>query len=167
MQSLAAQLGIGRATLYRRVRSRDQLLAEVVWFLCRVAMARSLMGTDRRGGLERVVLIIDRFMHDIHGQPALRRLLEAEPEIALRILTSKHGPVQGGIVKVLEHLLERELGGEGSKTPLELATLAYVVVRIGESFLYADVIAGHEPDVDEAMQVIAVLLRSAAPLRAV
>ena len=167
MQALALSLGIGRATLYRRVKSRDHLLGEVVWFLTRIALARSLSPTPGRSGAERLGLVIDRFMHDVHDQPALRRLLESEPEIALRILTSKHGPVQPGITRALQRLLERELGLDGNDSLVDPATLAFLIVRIGESFLYADVIAGHDADIDGATKVLAVLLRSAVTLHAV
>lgn len=33
MQALARELGMARATLYRRVGNREQLLDDVVWFL--------------------------------------------------------------------------------------------------------------------------------------
>jgi hypothetical protein len=36
--------------------------------------------------------------------------------------------------------------------------LAFVLVRIGESFLYADAIADGEPDVDQALEIIGRLL---------
>jgi Tetracyclin repressor-like, C-terminal domain len=42
---------------------------------------------------------------------------------------------------------------------IDHATLAYAIVRIGESFLYADVIADNDPDVDQAVAVIGRLLR--------
>ena len=45
MRALAADLGIGRATLYRKVGNRDRLLGEVMWYLTRVAMYCSLVST--------------------------------------------------------------------------------------------------------------------------
>jgi len=45
--------------------------------------------------------------------------------------------------------------------PLEPATLAYVLVRIGESFIVNDVITGSEPDLDKAAEVSRVLLHAA------
>jgi hypothetical protein len=38
--------------------------------------------------------------------------------------------------------------------------LAYAIVRIGESFLYADVIADNDPDVDQAVTLVSRLLRA-------
>jgi len=159
MRALAGELDISRATLYRRVGGRDHLLGEVIWYLARRSLARAYEGTEGMLGEQRIVTVIERFMRDVHSQPALARLLEAEPEAALRILTSKHGPVQRGIIDVLERLMQVEEGRGNLRLGIDHATLAYAIVRIGESFLYADVIADNDPDVDQAVAVIGRLLR--------
>jgi len=99
-----------------------------------------------------------------HGQPPFQRLLEAEPEIALRVLTSKHGPVQRGVAATIERLLDAECERGALTLTIEPGVLAYVIVRIGESFLYADAIAGTEPDVGQAVEVVARLLDGAGAL---
>jgi len=154
MKTLAAELGVGRATLYRRVRSRDHLLGEVLWYLTRRALVRALRETSALRGGDRVLAVVDRFSRMVAEQPDLRRLLEAEPETALRVLTSRHGPVQTGLVDALARLLE----AEGIDPGFDAPTLAYVIVRIGESFLYADVIGHGEPDVDAALHIVERLL---------
>lgn len=159
MRGLAGELGISRATLYRRVGGRDHLLGEVIWYLTRHAMARSLEGTEGIFGADRIVAIVERFMTDVHGQPALARLLEAEPEAALRILTSKHGPIQQGMIDAVERLLAEEQERGALDVSIDRSTLAYVIVRVGESFLYADAIADNDPDVRLAVEVIGTLLR--------
>jgi AcrR family transcriptional regulator len=159
MRALAGELDISRATLYRRVGGRDHLLGEVIWYLARRSLARAYEDTEGLLGEQRIVTVVERFMRDVHSQPALARLLEAEPEAALRILTSKHGPVQRGIIDVLERLMEVEEGRGNLRLGIDRATLAYAIVRIGESFLYADVIADNDPDVDQAVAVIGRLLR--------
>ena len=161
MRALAVELGISRATLYRRVGGRDHLLGAIIWFLTRHALVRAFDGTEGLRGRDRLVALIGNFMRDVHGRPALQRLLDAEPEAALRILTSKHGPVQMGLIDVVERLLAQEEERGALRPPIDRATLAYVIVRIGESFLYADAIAGNEPDVDRAVEIIAQLLRDA------
>ena len=45
--------------------------------------------------------------------------------------------------------------------PLDPPTLAYVLVRIGESFIFADLITGGEPDLEKAVQASRVLLHAA------
>ena len=159
MRALAGELSISRATLYRRVGGRDHLLGAVIWYLTRRALARAYEDTEQLKGTERIVTVIERFMRDVRSQPALGRLLEAEPEAALRILTSKHGPIQGGIIAVLERLMALEERRGTLKLNIDHRTLSYAIVRIGESFLYADVIADNDPDVDQAVAVIGRLLR--------
>ncbi len=159
MRALAVELGMGRATLYRKVGNRDRLLGEVMWYLTRVAMASALAEAEGRDGADRVVEVLRLFMSAVNGSAELRHLLEAEPEAALRILTSKHGPVQPGVTDALEALLADEEESGHLRLTIDRGTLAYVLVRIGESFLYADVIADQEPDVDAAVAVAARLMR--------
>jgi AcrR family transcriptional regulator len=158
MRSLAEELGIGRATLYRRSGSRDQLLGEVLWYLTRRNLNRAARKGEGLVGVERILAVIGHFLRFVNDQPALRRFLSAEPETALRILTSKRGIVQAGAVAHLTRLLAQEVAAGEFASRMELRTLAYVTVRIGESFLYADVIADDEPDVEQAMEIIGHLL---------
>jgi AcrR family transcriptional regulator len=165
MRSLAIQLGIGRATLYRKVGSRDRLLGEVLWFMTRHEIAQALREGSGRTGADRIVSLVGAFMRGAHGRPALRRLLDSEPEIALRILTSKHGPVQRGVIGVVRRLLDQEEARGALRLNIDPDTLAYVIVRIGETFLYGDVIAGHAVDIDQATEVVArLLVGSSAPI---
>ena len=158
MRALAGELGISRATLYRRVGGRDHLLGQVMWFLTRIAMVRALEGAASLKGRERVLAVIDNLMRFMDGRPALRRLLDAEPEAALRILTSKHGPIQAGIAESLERLIREEIDAGNLETSIDPATLSYVIVRVGESFLYADAIASGEPDMNQAAEVMSHLV---------
>jgi AcrR family transcriptional regulator len=158
MRALASELDISRATLYRRAGDRDHLLGQVMWFLTRIAMVRAIDDAAGLTGRERVLTAADAFMRWMHTRRPLRRLLESEPETALRILTSKHGPIQGGVIDSLERLLREEIEAGNLATTIEPPTLAYVIVRVGESFLYADAIAASEPDMDQAHAVLAQLL---------
>jgi AcrR family transcriptional regulator len=159
MRALAGELGIGRATLYRKVGNRDRLLGEVIWYLTRRALVRAAAEAGGRRGADRIVATVQAFMTFVHVQPDLRRLLEAEPEAALRILTSKDGPVQRGVVEALERLMADEEAAGRLKLTIDRELLAFMIVRIGESFLYADVIADFEPDVDTAVEMVRRLLR--------
>ncbi|MET7392198.1 QsdR family transcriptional regulator [Dactylosporangium sp. NPDC005572] len=158
MRSLAAELGIGRATLYRRTGSRDQLLGHVLWYLTDRNLQRAVRHAEGRRGADRIVAVIGNFLHGVNDQPSLRHFLATEPEAALRILTSKRGIVQPNVVAHLEGLMQAEIEAGAFAPRLDARTLAFVLVRIGESFLYADAIADGEPDVDQALQVIGRLL---------
>jgi AcrR family transcriptional regulator len=158
MRALAADLGMGRSSLYRKVGSRDQLLGAVLWYLTRRAIVRAVEAAQGLHGAERVVTVVHHFLHDVNGQEALRRLLQEEPEASLRILTSKAGVVQQRVIATVERLLAEEQAQARWDSTLDQATMAYIIVRIGESFLYADVIADNQPDVDRAVEVIAQLM---------
>jgi AcrR family transcriptional regulator len=160
MRALALELGMGRATLYRKVGNRDRLLGEVMWHLTRVAMAWSLARAEGRVGAERVVEVLRLFMSAVNQSSEFRHFLEAEPEAALRILTSKHGPVQPGVTDALERLLAQEEERGHLRLSIDRGTLAYVLVRIGESFLYSDVITGEPVDVGKAADAFRAVLGS-------
>jgi hypothetical protein len=102
--------------------------------------------------------VIGTFLREVTEQPSLRHFLATEPEAALRILTSKRGFVQTRVVEHLEGLMAEEIAAGSFAPRLDPHTLAFVLVRIGESFLYADAIADGEPDVEQALLVIAKLL---------
>jgi len=158
MKTMAADLGIHRATLYRKVRSRDHLLGAVLWYGTRRLLARALRETGHLSGRERVLAVFDVFNRLVAAQAPLRRLLDAEPEAALRILTSKHGPIQSGLVEAQARLLVREVILDDLTGGFTPSTLAYVLVRLGESFLYADVIGHGAPDLDAALSIVTRLL---------
>ena len=62
-----------------------------------------------------------------------------------------------------EQLAEQADAGK-LEPALDLDDLAYVIVRVVESYLYRDVIAGTEPDIGRAVEVIDALLH-APPVR--
>lgn len=159
MRALAAELGMGRSTLYRKCGSRDRLLGEVIWYVIRRAMARALLEARTATGYQRVITAVGGFLRHVDSDEALHRFLDAEPEAALRILTSGDGFIRRGIRDAVERLLAHEAEAGRLRLSLDPATLAYVIVRIGEGFLYADVIAENEPDVDLAVAVIGELIR--------
>jgi AcrR family transcriptional regulator len=162
MRALAGSLGISRATLYRKTGSRDQLLGEVLWSLTRRAIEGSLRSADDLDGVDRIVAVVERYIAFIEQQPAFRRLLTGEPEIALRVLTSKHGVVQGRIAAALRALLDQEQRAGALRFTMETETLAYVIVRVCEGFLYADVIADNPPEFAQMGPAVRALVAGAS-----
>jgi AcrR family transcriptional regulator len=162
MRALATQLGIGRATLYRRVGGRDRLLGHVLWYLTRCSVARGLEEAHGLVGVERVLAVVRHLLHDVESGPALRRFLQEEPAAALRVLTTARGDVQPRVVGLLERLLTVEEERGALSLPLDRRVLAYVLVRVCEGFLYADVIADQVPDVALAVEVVGRLLAADA-----
>jgi AcrR family transcriptional regulator len=161
MQGLASELGVSRVTLHRWVGSRDGLLGEVIWSLAEPTIRDAQMATRSRGG-EGIAETLWRFISATRAAPFMREFLEREQEIALRVLTTKSARVQSRVVAAVRDMLAAEATAERLELPMEPDDLAYVIVRLAESFTYTDVITGEQPDPDKARQAIAALLRPRA-----
>jgi hypothetical protein len=57
-------------------------------------------------------------------------------------------------------LLDEQVAAGALEPALETDDLAYLIVRIAESYLYSDVITGGEPDVEKAVDAIHALLHA-------
>jgi AcrR family transcriptional regulator len=159
MQRLARSLGVSRATLYRRGGNRDTLTAEVVWWDGRRSLVDAVRRTSALTGVVRVVEVVRLVITNSHGSEPLHRLLEADPEGALRLLTGAHGGVQDRYIDCFERLFELETARGHLSLNLDLASLTFAMIRICEGFLYADVIADRRRDIDDAVAIIEGLLR--------
>jgi AcrR family transcriptional regulator len=158
MRELAAELGVNRATLFRWVGNRDDLLAEILWSLAEPTLATAMEDARGRGG-RRIATAIGRFATLIDQTQFFRDFLRREPERALRILTTRAGTVQSRLVTAVETLLDEEISAGHLDPPLPVHDLAYLIVRIVESFVYADIIIGEGIDIAGAEQAIAALVR--------
>jgi AcrR family transcriptional regulator len=163
MGALAAELGISRATLYNWVGGRDRLTAEVLWSIAEATIAQA-REKARGTGPEYVSDVIDRYMTALAGYEPMRRFISRDPEHALLVLTSNHTPFQRRLIDTFSALIAEQVESAGYEPPLDVETLAYLLVRIGESFIFNDVITGAEPDLSKAGQASRVLLH-APPLR--
>lgn len=157
MQVLADELGVSRMTLHRWVGSRDLLIGDILWSLASLTLQAARRRT-RTSGAQRVADIVGRYLQTAHESPAFRTFVEREGEIALRILTTDRSALQAETVAAARELLEEEVGAGRLRLPMDIDDLAYIIVRIGESFLYTDIITGGEPDPGKARQAIAALL---------
>ncbi|MGI5130093.1 QsdR family transcriptional regulator [Pseudonocardia sp. CA-107938] len=159
MQALARQLGVPRATLYRKVGNREQVLDEVLWWRTRRALVAAVHEAHELRGIARVVAVFSSVMRAVQGDGSLRALLEADPELGLRILTGTRSRVARGVLRAVETLLVIEAERDELHVEVDAATLAFALVRIAEGFLYADLIADRTPDTERAVQLVEALLR--------
>ncbi|GAB2505847.1 QsdR family transcriptional regulator [Nocardia heshunensis] len=157
MQKLAAELGVDRSTLFRWVGNRDQLLATILWSLAEPTHRAAVAATDRRGAA-RIADVTGTFAQALIDAPFFRIYLRREPERALRLLTTKDSPVQHEIVAAIERLVQQELDRGHLIHPMSAHDLAYLIARIAESFIYADLITGEDPDATKAAIAVAALL---------
>lgn len=152
---VASEVGVDRATIFRRVGRRDVLLAEALWLTTsEIAWPTSLaahpIGTPHRGAE-----VLRTFARLLIDEPWFRVFLERDAQRALRILTTAAAPVQSRMVALVSDLIDAE---PPSPVDLPAAELAFLAVRVTESFVYADLIAGGTPDADAAYKVLVALL---------
>ena len=157
MGALAAELGVSRATLYNWVGDRDRLTAEVLWSMTADLIARA-RARAKGVGAAYLAEVNRHYLTEIAAFAPSRRFIERDPEVALRVLTSAKTTYQRSLIDALTEMIEEQVETAGYAPPLEPPTLAYLLIRVGESFIFNDVITGSEPDIDKAIQASRVLL---------
>lgn len=158
MQVLAARLGISRATLYRWVGSRDDLLVDILWSLTERTISRRLAEAPPEMP-DRLATVLGQFVRDSVTHPGMVRLLDEEGDYAMRLLTLAEHGFHPRLVALLQDLVERELAAGRCTAPASAGELAYAGARIIESFVHRRVLAGQDPDPNAATRVLASLLR--------
>ena len=160
MQGLADELGFSRVTLFRTIGTREQLLGEALWLLTEqtLQLAARRWETERREG-ELYSIGTGRHINMLVSRSsALHNLLVQEPALTIKVLTDPKGRVQTGVVAFVEATLRRDMDEHGYVPIADPADLAFALVRLGESFLYADVLASRQPDADAANRIQQALL---------
>jgi AcrR family transcriptional regulator len=159
MRSLARRIGVARATLYRRVGNREQLLDQVLWWRARRLLADQVRASAGLTGTDRLTAVIGGVLRAIGTDRPVQMFLESDPETALRLLTGPRSTVHQGMADALESLIEFERGRGAFDARLDTPTLAFAILRVSEGFLYSDVIADRAPDIGRAVTVIEALIR--------
>lgn len=158
MSSLAADLGVNRVTLHRWFGSRDQYLADVVWSLAERQLTDVVAAVPCRGG-ERLVAVVTDFVDRTISDPGMQRWLREEGEHAMRLLTRRETSFQARLIDAVEALLDEEVRSGHLDVPIDLHELAFVVVRLIESYIYLDLITGERPDAARVEPIMRLLLR--------
>jgi AcrR family transcriptional regulator len=159
MEALAVELAVSRATLYRVVGSRERLLGDVLHAQGSRAMSRYLSEVAVTGPA-RFLWLAERFDRGLIAYAPLRRFLREDPDTAYRVLFMPEARVHTRFVQLWRGLFaEAEQRGE-IRLPFDVDDFAYVWVRMGESMLYADLLAGLEPKVELSGRVQRLLLLS-------
>ncbi|HZZ47850.1 MAG TPA: QsdR family transcriptional regulator [Pseudonocardia sp.] len=158
LATLAAEQGISRASAYRWLGDNDRLLAEVLGERVRENFDARVREHTGKSGRDRVLSVVDGFLRHAAGSERLEALLRREPNRVLKILASSAHGVQQMVVRLFEDLLSEEQGAGHVELPVPAHTLAYGIVRLLEAYLYADVVAGEERDIESAVQIIGLLM---------
>jgi AcrR family transcriptional regulator len=157
VQAIAAELGLGRATIYRWFGSREKLLGEVIIRATEPVLADARSGLAGGGG-RGLLDTFDRFNRALADAPALRAFVEQERDAALRIIASGAGIVQPRIVELITGLIAEEVDAGTYEPPVAPAVLGYAIVKLAQAFLFNDAVVGIRGDVDRLREVDAALL---------
>jgi AcrR family transcriptional regulator len=178
MQALARALAVDRATLYRWVGSRDQLLAEILWSLIDPTIARlreahchpgppagsnpAMSGPAVSGpagpGQSPAAAVVTGTVRAVIANSGMQRFLDREGDLALRLLTTKASDFETRLIRLIGDLVREETAAGRLNPSVPLDDLPYVLVRIMESYVYLGLITGEHPDPDRAARVINALL---------
>ena len=161
LQKLAVELGISRATAYRWAGSAEQLVGQVLASLVDDTYEQIIQRTTSTGS-ERVLEVLERGMRSANEFQPLRQFLAKDAQLGLKIVASRHGPVQGRTIANIQKLLEEEVDAGHMTLPVAPDVMAYALTRIAESFLYADLITGATPELDNASEILKLMLRQEA-----
>ncbi len=162
LTKMAADLGVSRMTIYRKVKDRDDLIGAVLLYLLQFLLQVAIQEGMGKKGVDALSAIIRKLFEQVSQQPALRFLLTNEPECALRLLTTKAGPINAHMVTFTEALLKSQETQGYLRPTMPMHALAYLLVKIGESFMYADIIADEPLDIDLAHRCVMGMLKTQA-----
>jgi AcrR family transcriptional regulator len=158
MSALAVELGIGRATLYRWVGNREDLLATVL----AEGTERTFRAAVKDAQGQGVPLVIDcmrRFMHSVLMTPALKALTQREPLLFIRLATMP-GAIEGRAAELVSELLEQEAATGRVRLALPAPVMAEAIIRICDSHLYAHLLGRNQPEIETALQLVSLLLNA-------
>jgi AcrR family transcriptional regulator len=153
VNAVCAELGLSRATVHRWFGSRDRVLAEVLVTLTLPFLERIARDSADSSGVGLVDQFV-QFAREISEDRAFRHFVDHEPAAAQRIGLSGEGIVEARVVEMLQTLIEAEME-HGYTPPADPDVVAYAIVRMAESFLYA---GGFRGDFVRLRAVYALLL---------
>jgi AcrR family transcriptional regulator len=165
-RTFAHELGISRSTLFRRVGNREELLGDALFYLADHTMSAAERAWERVNGDAvrdvagelRCLAVMGGYRSAIAGNVGFRRFLDDEPNVAIRVLTDPRGRVQPRVMAAHVELLRRDVDAGGFVPAVSLESLCYAIVRLGEAFLYSDVLASRAPDLEAASTLLAALV---------
>jgi AcrR family transcriptional regulator len=158
MSWLAKQLGVNRVTVYRWTGSRDRLHVEVLWSLADRAIIyarRTVPPTTP----DRAVRVMVTFLELVLANQGMQHLLRTEIDFAMRLLTQAASGFQPRLLAAVEDLLEEETAAGRLRVEMDHHELAYIVVRVIESYTYLNVLLGEEPEAHRAEAALHLVLR--------
>lgn len=169
--AFAHDLGISRSTLFRRVGNREDLLGDALYYLSERTLTAAARTWEREegdvvrnaAGELRCLSIMREYRSVLAASTGFRRFLDDEPVLAIRLLTDPDGRVQPRVIAAHVELLRRDVEAGGFEPAVGLDSLCYAIVRLGEAFLYSDVLASRTPDLEAASTLLGALVEGRVP----
>lgn len=169
MTSIAKRAGIGRATLYRRATSLDELVRDaLVDDYARVAgeLADVARAAGERTTRADIVRLARTILEKLSQDALLRALLDHDPELLLPYLVDRLGRSQEILVAGFENAL-REAQLEGSVRAADPRVLAVGALQALTPFVVSrrvlESVAPHEMWLDEAAHLLDTYLAPKEP----
>lgn len=162
MSALAGELGLSRATLYRRVGNHDNLLGLILANLAQHTFGQIKADLTENGtiGVAKVLAGFERYINTVIKAPPLHQLIKRDPVLFMRVVMSP-GVVEDRLTSLLTEILDEEVAAGHVTLRLPTEVLAKAMVRIGDSFMYSHLLAGGEPETPNAVMVVTLMLTSA------
>lgn len=155
LNTLASRLGVSRATLHRWVRTREDLLDQVLGLLADEFLADGLERAREQPD-DAVPTLTRTIVSATSGSAPLRGFVAREPALALRLLLGDGAVRRAGITQV------QALADEAYPQEREqLAGFSEAVVDTVLALEWATIAAGHEPSADRIAQITRALLAGA------
>jgi AcrR family transcriptional regulator len=161
MVTLAAEIGVARATLYRWTGGRERLLAEATWAEMEALLDHLMKAPRRRTGLARIQAVCVDFIAAFADNAGVNAFLRHERDAGLQLLTRVNGGFRPRLVAWIRTQIQHEVDAGHYRAPADPAFLADGIVTIGERFLHHGGDPDVTPDPPAASRMIALLLREA------
>jgi len=159
MQTLSGRLQVSLETIEQWCGDRESLLGEINASLALDLFQRAMAEHSHERGTARVLAVYEQFACSAANFRPLQVLLQDDPQLALRILTSRTGHVHPAMVNAIHALLGEEYELGALATPKsELRNLAYAIVRMAEAFLYNDAMLATEPQIHRSTRMVGRLM---------
>ncbi|WP_018178236.1 QsdR family transcriptional regulator [Jongsikchunia kroppenstedtii] len=156
MSALATTLGVGRATLYRHVGNREELIATVLAEATERTMRRVSRSVTTTGA-QRILDLVAGQMHAVDKAKPLHDFTSREPLLFVR-LALMPGKIEAVSTAVLAEALTEESESGRLSLPLPVDDLALAIVRICDVNLYAPLLGGDRAEIDTALNLVALIL---------
>jgi hypothetical protein len=158
VEQLSQELAVSRATLYRVMPSQDRLLGDVLWQLTERTLELAVRAAAGQHGADRILAISHRFEAAIVGFEPLQRWVHDDPLQASRVLFTPAGGIHERVVKAWAEIFVDAVARSDLTLPCDPEGFAYLYVRMGETLLHGELLAGVSPDPRTAERLRRVML---------